>query len=100
MQTFFDRYGEDIARMMSDDRRRAGKSAGGRTVAFGSVRGIHVAGASPLCGVSGQCRDERHGRRTHETRAGRYQQAFQMEKGEVRPSFIDTGMFQASMRAG
>lgn len=100
MQTFFDRYGEDIARLMSDD-----LAAGLENMLTGlplpedpfaeSMSHVHhlfsaFLDNSEMNGMPGVP--------TARALKG-ISKRFKKKKGNPRPSFIDTGMFQASMRA-
>lgn len=100
MQTFFDRYGEDIARMMSND-----LAAGLENLMAGaplpsdpfaeSMSQIHHLFAAFLYNKE---MDGLTGIPTQRSLKG-ISKRFKNKKGAPRPSFIDTGMFEASMRA-
>jgi hypothetical protein len=100
MQTFFDRHGDEIAQLMSND-----LAAGLENL---------LAGAPPPSDPFAESMSQVHhlfvafldnaemngteGVPTARALEG-ISKRFKNKKGEPRPSFIDTGMFQASMRA-
>ena len=100
MQTFFDRHGEDIAQLMSND-----LAAGLENIMAGvplpsdpfaesmsQVHHLFVAflDNAEMDGVAGvPTARALHG----------ISRRFKSKRGDPRPSFIDTGLFQASMRA-
>lgn len=100
MQTFFDRYGEDIAQLMSNDLAAGIENLLGGAPppvdpfaeSMSQVHHLFVAflDNAEMNGISGVP--------TARALKG-ISRRFKKKKGAPRPSFIDTGMFQASMRA-
>lgn len=100
MQTFFDRYGNDISALMSND-------------LAANLENL-LAGAPPIRDPLAESMSRVHdlfvafldneemngmpGVPTHRALLG-ISKRFKRKKGDPRPSFIDTGTYQASMRS-
>ena len=100
MQTFFDRYGNDIAELMSKDlaanlENMLAGAPPSRDPLAESMSQVHHLFVAFLDNAE---MNGTEGVPTKRALDG-ISKRFKWKKGEVRPSFIDTGMFQASMRA-
>ena len=100
MQTFFDRYGNDIAELMSKDlaanlENMLAGAPPSRDPLAESMSQVHHLFVAFLDNAE---MNGPEGVPTKRALDG-ISKRFKWKKGEVRPSFIDTGMFQASMRA-
>ncbi|EBO7441351.1 hypothetical protein D0Q39_03680 [Salmonella enterica] len=100
MQTFFDRHGEEIAQMMSND-----LAAGLENMLAGAPLPVDPFAESMsqvhhlfVAFLDNEEMNGTEGVPTARALEG-ISKRFKNRKGEPWPSFIDTGMFQASMRA-
>ncbi|ECI5140561.1 hypothetical protein DT214_03015 [Salmonella enterica subsp. salamae] len=100
MQTFFDRYGNDIADLMSKDlaANLENMLAGAPLPADPFEESMLQVHHLFVAFLDNEEMNGTEGVPTARALEG-ISKRFKNRKGEPRPSFIDTGMFQASMRA-